>query len=168
MGTFSKAPGAIGGYVCANAEVVQYLRFFARSSMFTASLPPSMCAGLSEAFRIMKDEPEHRERLWLNARRLHTGLCAVGYPMEPLSSPILTIPVGSQRRLLAASRRLYEAGIKCGSVSYPAVAKNRCLLRFSVNARHQAQDLDRCIEILAELRHSTLGSSFAIPTVGQT
>jgi 4-hydroxy-2,2'-bipyrrole-5-methanol synthase len=166
MSTFSKAPGAVGGYVCASEDVVQYLRFFARASMFTASLPPSMCAGLTEAFRIMKTEPEHRERLWQNARRLHSGLCEVGYPMEPLSSPILTIAVGSQRRLLAVSRFLYQAGIKCGSVSYPAVPKNGCLLRLSVNARHQAQDLDRSIDVLGALRKSSLGNDVGVPTVG--
>ena len=154
MGTFSKAPGSVGGYLCASQDVVQYLRFFARASMFTASLPPSTCAGLTEAFCIMREEPEHRANLWRNARRLHQGLCDVGYAMEPLGSPILTIPVGSQSRLLAASRYLYEAGIKCGSVSYPAVPKNRSLLRFSVNARHQAHDLDRTIEVLAALRET--------------
>ena len=165
MSTFSKAPGAIGGYVCASEQVVQYLRFFARASMFTASLPASMCAGLTEAFRIMKTEPEHRERLWQNARRLHIGLREVGYPMEPLSSPILTIPVGSQRRLLMISRRLYEAGIKCGSVSYPAVPKNRCLLRLSVNARHRAEDLDRTVEVLASMREGLAGRNVVVPTV---
>ncbi len=159
MGTFSKAPGSVGGYLCANQDVVQYLRFFARASMFTASLPPSTCAGLTEAFHVMREEGEHREKLWLNAGRLHQGLCDVGYAMEPLSSPILTIPVGSQRRLLAVSRYLYEAGIKCGSVSYPAVPKNRSLLRFSVNARHQAQDLDRTVEVLAALRETFDGKS---------
>jgi len=152
MGTFSKAPGAVGGYLCADEETVQYLRFFARASMFTASPPPSTCAGIAEAFRVMNDEPEHRERLWSNARRLHAGLRDVGYAIEPLQSPILTIPIGSQQRLLTAGRFLYESGIKCGSVSYPAVPKQGCLLRFSVNARHRAEDLDKTVETLAHLR----------------
>ncbi|HEY5956757.1 MAG TPA: hypothetical protein VIV60_09400, partial [Polyangiaceae bacterium] len=42
--------------------------------------------------------------------------------------------------------------IKCGSVSYPAVPKQGCLLRFSVNARHRAEDLDKTVETLAHLR----------------
>ena len=151
MGTFSKAPGSVGGYLCAAADVVQYLRFFARASMFTASLPPSTCAGITEAFRIMRDEPEHRERLWVNARRLHEGLLSAGFSLDSLESPIITIPIGSQQQLLIASRRLYEVGIKCGSVSYPAVPKNGCLLRFSVNARHKAEDIDFTIDVLSSL-----------------
>jgi len=57
MSTFSKAPGAMGGYVCASKDVVQYLRFYARASMFTASLPASICAGLSEAYRSCRLNP---------------------------------------------------------------------------------------------------------------
>jgi hypothetical protein len=45
MGTFSKAPGAVGGYVCGSKELVDYLRFFARSGVFTASLPPRRAPG---------------------------------------------------------------------------------------------------------------------------
>jgi 8-amino-7-oxononanoate synthase len=167
MGTFSKAPGALGGYVCGSNEMVQYLRFFARSSMFTASLPSATCAGLTEAFRIMDSEPEHRERLWEVARRLWRGLGQVGFAMPALESPIFTVPVGDLELMLRISRELVDAGFKCGSVSHPAVPRNQSLLRVTANARHTAEDVDRLVEALRRIAvaHGILGLSFAQPAV---
>ena len=42
MGTLSKAPGTTGGYVCGTRELITYLRFFARSSMFSTALPAAL------------------------------------------------------------------------------------------------------------------------------
>jgi 4-hydroxy-2,2'-bipyrrole-5-methanol synthase len=151
MGTFSKAPGSVGGYVCGSEELIEYLRFFARSNMFTAALPAPLCAGTAEAFRIMEEEPEHRERLWENARRLHRQLSQAGFRMAALESPILTVPAGNQHVLLHTARDLFEAGIKCGSVGHPAVPRDECLLRLSVNARHTAEDIDLTVEALARI-----------------
>jgi 4-hydroxy-2,2'-bipyrrole-5-methanol synthase len=162
MGTFSKAPGGVGGYVCGSGEMVQYLRFFARAGMFTASLPAATCAGLTEAFRVMEEEPEHRERLWRVARRLWSGLRQSGFALEAMESPILTVPVGDISVLLEVGRALFEAGFKCGSVSYPAVPRRESLLRVTANARHTDENVDRFVEALARIARASgiLGLSF--------
>ena len=151
MGTFSKAPGSIGGYVSGSRELVEYLRFFARAGVFTAALPAATCAGITEAFRIMEREPEHRTRLWENARRLWSGLRETGWIVPREASPIVTAFVGHDRLLYRASRELFDRGFKVGVVSYPAVPKNQSVLRMSVSARHTAEDLDRAIDALADI-----------------
>lgn len=50
-GTLSKAVGTVGGYITASQEVIDYLRIYARSNMFSTSLPPSVCAGAMEVFK---------------------------------------------------------------------------------------------------------------------
>jgi glycine C-acetyltransferase len=152
MGTFSKAPGAAGGYVCGPPELIDYLRVFARAAMFTASLPAATCAGVTEAFRILTEEPEHRERLWTNARRLWRGFRDIGLPVPELESPIIPIFVGEDARLFAVSRDVFLAGIKCGNVCFPAVPRGRGLLRFSVNARHTDAEIDRTVDVLDDVR----------------
>lgn len=151
MGTFSKAPGTIGGYVTGSRELIDYLRFFARSAMFTAALPAALCAGIAEAFRVMQREPEHRERLWQNVRRLTRGLSQAGFDISPAQSPIVTVFMGSERLLLCLSRDLFRAGVKAGNVAYPAVPKGEAVLRLTVNARHTDEDLDRVVDVLTEL-----------------
>jgi 8-amino-7-oxononanoate synthase len=146
VGTFSKAPGSVGGYVAGSRDLVEYLRFHARPSVFTAALPAAICAGITEAFRIMRSDPELRERLWENARRFHRGLGQLGLTRAPLTSPIIPIAAGADERLFALCRSLFDAGIKCGCVRYPAVPREEAVLRFSINARHTREDVDTALE----------------------
>jgi len=159
IGTFSKAPGAVGGYVAGSGDLIDYLRVFARSSLFTASLPAAICAGITEAFRVMQEEPEHRERLWRNACRFWGALRDLGLLVPPLESPIVPVFAGHEHLLQTLSRELFLAGVKCGNVSHPAVPRGDAILRFSVNARHTDEDLDRAADTLATLgrRYGILG-----------
>lgn len=158
MGTFSKAPGSIGGYVSGSRELIDYLRFFARAGVFTAALPAATCAGITEAFRIMEREPEHRARLWENARRFWAALRDLGWIVPKDISPIVTVFIGHDRVLYQAGQELFERGFKVGVVSYPAVPKHQSILRMSVSARHTAEDLDRAVDALAAIgrRHGLL------------
>jgi len=147
VGTFSKAPGTVGGYVAGSAAVIEYLRFHARAGFFTAAFPAALAVGVTEAFRVIEAEPELRAALWRNVHRLHAGLSAAGLPVSPAESPILTVFAGHTRLLWALGRALFEAGVKTSSDDYPAVPRGEALLRLSVNARHTAEDLDRTVEI---------------------
>lgn len=157
MGTFSKAPGAMGGYVCADGATVEYLRFFAHGSTFTASLPAALCAGLTEALRVMEDEPEHRQRLWANTRQLWQGLSAAGLPVRPLASPIVVVELGAERVAQAWGRDLFRAGIKCGIVEFPAVPRGESILRLTVNARHTREDIEQTLDVLASIHRTFEG-----------
>jgi glycine C-acetyltransferase len=151
MGTFSKAPGTVGGYVCGSRELVYYLRFYAHSAMFTAALPSHLCAGIACAYRVMDEEPEHRERLWANVRAFAPALRAAGFLVSEPESPILTLFVGASPLLWHMSRALFDAGIKVGNVAFPAVPQGEAILRLTVNARHTAEDLEHAVEVLAAL-----------------
>lgn len=151
MGTFSKAPGSVGGYVCGDRSLVEYLRYFSRPSIFTASLPAAICAGLVEAFRVMREEPEHRERLWENTRRMWNGLKALGLDILERPSPILTVGIGHESKQPLLAVELYRAGLKCGLARYPAVPHGHAILRLTMNARHTAEDIDRTLDILATI-----------------
>jgi glycine C-acetyltransferase len=146
MGTFSKAPGTVGGYVTGSEELITYLRFFANSGMFSAAIPAALCAGLKVAFEIMANDPEPRERLWENINWIAPALTAAGLNVSAPESPILTVFIGDTNLLWQISRDLYAKGVKCGNVCFPAVPPGEGILRISVNARHTLADLERCIE----------------------
>jgi 8-amino-7-oxononanoate synthase len=159
MGTLSKAPGTVGGYVSGSEELVTHLRFFARTAVFSTSLPAALCAGATEAFRIMMHDPEPRERLWANVRAMADGLVTAGFKIPQPQSPIIPLPIGDADRLVRVSRDLYAKGIRCAGVSFPAVPMGAEILRITVNARHTMEDIERCLDALGETgrRHGLLG-----------
>lgn len=151
VGTFSKAAGALGGYLCGSTDVVSYLRFYANPGMFTAALPAALCAGITAAYRVMEEEPEHRASLWNNVRKFVPALKQAGLAVSGGESPILTVFVGSNELLWQLARELFDEGVKCGIVSYPAVPVGESILRLAVNARHTDEDLSRTVDVLARL-----------------
>jgi glycine C-acetyltransferase len=155
MGTLSKAVGCLGGYVTGNRELVNYLRWFAASAMFTTALPAPLCAGMREALRVARSEPQHREALWENTHYFVRALRQVGFDLGPAESPIVTLFVGRQALLLEVSRDLFDAGIKCGNVMFPAVPRDEAILRFTLNARHSREDLDYTVERLERIGKRT-------------
>jgi 7-keto-8-aminopelargonate synthetase-like enzyme len=99
----------------------------------------------------MVREPEHRIRLWENARRLWSGLRESGWIVPREASPIVTAFLGHDRLLYRASRELFERGFKVGVVTYPAVPKHQAVLRMSVSARHTADELDGAVDALTDI-----------------
>ncbi len=161
MGTLSKALGSVGGYVCGDEDMITYLRWFAPSGLFTTSLPAPLCAGIKAALEVIVSEPEHRVRLWENIRYFVPAIRDAGFIVPPAESPIVTMYIGRQKLLWDVSRELFDAGIKCGNVIYPAVGKNDCILRFTLSSAHDRSDLDFAIDTLTRIgkRFGILGRS---------
>jgi 8-amino-7-oxononanoate synthase len=148
MGTLSKAIGALGGYVSGSRDLIDYLRFYAPSGLYTTAPPAASCAGMVEALRIIRDEPEHHAQLWRNIHRFVPALRAAGFIVPDPKSPIVTIFMGSERLMYEVNRELFDLGIKCSSVTYPAVPKSEAILRLALTAKHTDNDLDLTVEHL--------------------
>lgn len=151
VGSLSRSAGTIGGYVCGNRNLINYLRFYARSNFFSATLPSHICAGATEAYKLMNSEPHHREKLWRNVKTFKPSLENAGFIVSGGESPILTVFMGATKLLWSFSRDLFDMGVKCGSVDFPAVPRNTALLRFTLNANHTEDDLEEATEIMAKL-----------------
>jgi len=58
VGTLSKSLGGMGGYVAGSAELIDYLRAYARAQVFSCAIAPPIAGGVLEALRIAATEPE--------------------------------------------------------------------------------------------------------------
>src|SRR2546428_8608336 len=108
VGTFSKSLASIGGVVGGPAGGVEFLRYHARPLMFTAALPPSNTAGVLAALHVMQREPERRECLWVNARRLQEGLRAMGFDIGTTETPIVPVLIGAVEKAMLFLRQLLD------------------------------------------------------------
>ena len=148
MATFNKALGSVGGCICASKHVVTYIRFFARSSFFSASPSPVNCAVVLKAIDIMEREPEWRERLWKNRDYFVRALRSLGFHLGDTGSPIVSWIIGDDDALRKMSKEIHEEGLYISPIPYPAVPRDQVLFRMTVMATHTRQDLDEAIETL--------------------
>lgn len=142
VGTFSKSFATIGGFVAGRADVIDYLKHASRSVVFSASMPPSNVATVLACLDVIEAEPERRERLWRNVRRMKQGFDELGFEVIDHGSPILSIVIGSDEATFEFNRRLFEEGVFVNPVVPPAVPEGQSLLRTSYMATHTDEDLD--------------------------
>ena len=150
-GTFSKSLASIGGFVAASANVINFLRHHSRALIFTAALPPSNTAGVIAALEVLQAEPERRDALWKNTRRLQDGMRALGFDTGPSETPIVPILIGPLDKTFIMWRRVFDAGIFTNPVVPPAVPPSQCRLRMSLMATHTSDQIDYCIETIGQI-----------------
>ncbi len=146
MGTYSKSLAAIGGFIAASREVVNYVRHFARSLIFSASLAPALVAAVSAALDVIDEEPERRERLWQNTHKMLKGFKELGFDTGTSETPIIPIIIGDMMKTFQMCGLLQEYGVFVNPTISPAVPPGRELLRTSYMATHTDEQLDKILD----------------------
>ncbi|MFF2997548.1 aminotransferase class I/II-fold pyridoxal phosphate-dependent enzyme [Streptomyces sp. NPDC057950] len=146
----SKSLASVGGVIAGPAEVIRYLRFHARTSLFTAAASPANVAAALAALRILRAEPERRVRVLDLAERLHNGLRALGFDTGASVTPVVPVLVTGRERCMRVWRELFEAGVFAAPMVHPVVRTGREVLRVTLTAAHTDAQLDR---VLAAFEH---------------
>jgi len=156
VGTFSKSLGAIGGFCVSQHAELEAIRFCITAYIFTASSSPSVIASTRESLRIIRQEPQLREKLWDNAQRLYNGLQSLGLPVGPTASPVVAVEMEDRSRTIDCWKALMEAGVYVNLVIPPASPSTNFLLRNSVSAAHSSEQIDTIIAAYAGLQSAGL------------
>ncbi len=144
-GTFSKSFASIGGFIAADEKVVEYIQHHARSFIFSASMAPASVATVRECLRILRTEPELRERLWRNKDRFWQGLDSLGFDTGLTTTPIVPIIVGELKQTFVFWRSLLSHGVFTNPVVPPAVPEHTCRIRTSLMASHTDDLIDEAL-----------------------
>jgi glycine C-acetyltransferase len=149
-GTFSKALGNIGGYVIANPEIINYLKFQSRQHLFSTTATPAIM-GILKAIELVDEEPEWRTKLWDNINYLKNGLIERGFDVGTTASAVIPVKVGDIPKTLEAGRLLLKAGIYTNPIMYPAVSKKNARIRMNVMATHTKEHLDKVLNAFTDI-----------------
>lgn len=147
MSTFSKSFASLGGFIAGDDQVIHYIKHFARSLIFSASIPPSNTAAALAALDVMRTDPERIERLNAIAERMRREYQRLGFNTGNSETPVIPIVIGDDMLTFNTWKLLFEAGVFVNPVIAPAVAPGRQLLRTSYMATHTDEQLDRVLEI---------------------
>jgi 8-amino-7-oxononanoate synthase len=151
MGTFSKSFASLGGFIAGDEAVIHYIKHVSRALIFSASIPPAAAAAVLAVLDIMEVEPERRENLWKNTRKMHKGFKELGFDIGTSQTPVVPVMVGEMMTCFKFWRELSDAGIFANAAIPPAVAPGHSLIRTSYTATHTDDQLDRVLEAFDKL-----------------
>ncbi|MDU1903660.1 MAG: aminotransferase class I/II-fold pyridoxal phosphate-dependent enzyme [Dysgonomonas sp.] len=149
-GTFSKSFGAVGGFVASSKKMIQYLRYYANTTVFSAAVTPQVTCSVLKAIELIKEKPEIREKLWENVNYLRKNLLERGFDIGPSVSPIFPIMIRDDWNVKEITKKLLHEGLYTIGIVYPAVRAKESRIRISVQATHTTEQLDKFIYSLTQ------------------
>jgi 8-amino-7-oxononanoate synthase len=147
MGTFSKSLASLGGFIAGDEDVIHYIKHHARALMFSASISPPNTAAALAALHIMRDEPEHTQRVNEIGVTMRRELKRMGFDIGTSASPIIPIFIGDDMRTVLSWKMMFEMGVYVNVAIAPGVPEGKQLLRTSYMATHTDDQLNRALEV---------------------
>ncbi|RZM25472.1 MAG: aminotransferase class I/II-fold pyridoxal phosphate-dependent enzyme [Pedobacter sp.] len=153
FGTFAKSMAGIGAFVASSVEITNFFRYNMRSQTFAKALPMPMVIGLLKRLELLKNSPELREKLWMIATTLQTGLKERGFDIGVTDT--MVTPVFLKGELLEATALTMDLrenySIFCSIVVYPVIPKGLIELRLIPTAMHTLEDVQRTLDAFTEV-----------------
>ncbi len=163
FGTFAKSFALIGGFISSDEKIVEYLRYNTRSQIFAKSLPMPIVIGALKRLELMRDQPQHKEKLWKIVNSLQSKLVANGFNLGRTNSPVT--PVFLSGGPFEAANVILDLrenhGIFCSMVIYPVVPKDTIMLRLIPTASHTEEDVLYTIDIFTKVKDKLQNGFYA-------
>jgi len=151
-GTLSKSFGQMGGYVAANADIIDYIRSFAPGFIFTSSMNPSIAAASITSIKIAMSSEDLRDNIRINSDLIRLGLRDLRIPFLENDSHIIPIHLYDPRLCKEAANLLLEKhGIYIQPIFYPTVPKGDERFRVTITPRHEASDIQHFLDALDDV-----------------
>ncbi len=154
FGTFAKSMASIGAFICGDEQLIEFLRYNMRSQVFAKSLPMPLVVGARKRLELLRDQPEHKEKLWQIASSLQKGLVDVGFDIGVTNSAVT--PVFLKGNLAEATNLTFDLrenyNIFCSIVVYPVVPKDVIMLRLIPTAAHTLDDVQYTIDTFKTMK----------------
>ncbi len=150
LATFGKAIGSYGAFATGSGVLIDYLINFARSFIFSTTLPEISVAFSYYALqeRILKDNSLQNKLFNLN-KYLRKNLKTFNIMGESYIAPVL---IGENARTVEISDYLIKNGFYILPIRYPTVAKNTARLRISLNAGLEISDIKALTDCLNSIK----------------
>jgi 8-amino-7-oxononanoate synthase len=155
-GTFGKAFGVGGAFVCADNDTIEALIQFCREYIYSTAMPPAQAAAASAALTVIRSNEgrEKRDHLAQLAQQFQLEMSRRGLAYIESSTPIQTWLFESEETARRIAGELTSLGYLCRSIVYPTVPKHLPRIRFSLNSNMQSAHISQFWHVVDELLES--------------
>ncbi len=145
-GTLGKAlGGAMGGYTCANKEVIEILRQRSRPYLFSNSLAPSIVGASIKALELIDSSTDLIKKVQSNTAYFKKEMRALGFDIVDGESAIVPVMLYDAKLSQQMADALLEEGIYVIGFFFPVVPKEKARIRVQLSAAHTKDHLDKAI-----------------------
>jgi len=144
--TFGKAVGAHGAIILGSEKLKQYLINFARTFIYSTSLPPAAVEAISLSYSIfpgMKNERDHLKDLIQIFKKAD-----IKYKILPGETPIQIVIIPGNEEVKKMGKRIQENGFDIRPILYPTVPKGQERLRIVMHAFNTRDEVERMAALL--------------------
>ncbi len=151
-GTLSKSFGGVGGFICANARLVNYLKGYSSAWNFSCSPSPPVVGGLIKALEVATRDSTLRDRLWHNTEYFRSRLDSLGLDTGDCDSQVIPLIIGpSGEKLFRYATAMQKRGLFLQPIDYPAVPAHLRRFRISMSSQLEEEDMDRALNIIEDV-----------------
>lgn len=151
-GTLGKAIGSFGGYVAGPKHVIDAIRSYSSSFIFTTALPPAVLATSLASIQYLKEAHMLREMHQIRSFETKQALERANLPVIWSESHIVPLMVGDAALCKRASDRLlHEHGIYVQPINYPTVPVGTERFRLTPSPFHTTEMIHDLVQAVEEV-----------------
>ena len=145
--TFAKSMASIGAFISGYKNIIDYIRYNSRSQIFAKSLPMPLVIGNLKRLELLRTQPQLKNKLWENARKLQEGLKERGFDIGKTDSVVT--PVYMKGDVPEATTMVMDLrenfSIFCSIIVYPVIPKGHIIYRLIPTAVHTDEDIEETL-----------------------
>ena len=150
--SLAKAFAGRAGFLTCSSHFKGYFLSASRPAIFSSCLLEHELAWFDAALDFIAGADARRAALHRAARKVRAGLQALGYNVSDGTEQIIALEAGPEPKTLVLRKALEKRGIYGAVFCAPATAKNRSLVRLTLNSGLTDDQVARLLEACADMR----------------
>jgi glycine C-acetyltransferase len=150
-GSYSKALGVQGGIIAGSEDLRNHALNHSRSWLLSGSQPPGVAAAQKASIEVLRDEPQHVQRLWENTEYFKRELVSLGFDTGVSETPIIPVMCGDSIMAKNLAGELRKRGVMVGAIVFPMVARDKARIRTQMSSGLSRQELDDVLSHFEEV-----------------
>ena len=129
--------------------MVEHVKNYARSFLFSASLPVPIVAGAATILTMLEQEGEALvQELQEKAAYMRKSLTELGFDLGMSNTHIMPVMTRDEARTLFMHLGMLEDGVLMVPILYPGVKNGEERLRLNVTRGHSMDDMNQALQLL--------------------